>query len=83
MTRESIKEYLRQIESAGEDSLASRWSPEVLCDLIDMVTDDDLMGMVSQRTCKNCKLNKNADCEVFDTGLSVDDDFGCNEWVKI
>lgn len=62
MTRESIKEFLMQIELA--DSPNNRWKPEILCEMIDNCTDKDLLGLMTSkiyddfesRTCESCKF---------------------------
>ena len=54
MTRASIKEFLMQITQADKDTLASRWMPEILCEMIDNTTDEDLLGLLEHRVCENC-----------------------------
>lgn len=49
MTRETLKEYLMQIHP-------HRWQPEILCELIDVMTDKDILGLLSTNfKCCNCK----------------------------
>ena len=79
MTRESLKAYYMQIvPENGEDTLASRWRPDILCEQVDLIFDE-----FENRTCDNCKWLKSEVCCNDESPLCADfvsDDFGCNKF---
>jgi len=91
MTRDSLKVYLMQI-TQSDDPVASRWDPNILCEMIDIVHDEDILGLIkTPRICSNCKfskLDKNKDLHCI-KGITTEPsktcilaDFGCIYWDK-
>jgi len=86
MTRESLKAYYMQIvPENGEDTLASRWRPDILCEQVDLIFD-----YFENRTCENCKWYHDNCCtnRSFYTSnktsvyIQVYEDFGCNRFER-
>lgn len=49
MNREELKSFLSQIKP-------DRWDCDILCEMIDNLTDEDIMGLLSEnRSCMTCK----------------------------
>lgn len=85
MTRETVKDYLRQIENENENTefLSNRWKPEILCDLIDVMSDEDVLGLLNvKRICENCTHKE--ECQIFSivNGCVERKDFGCTDFER-
>ena len=51
MTKETLKEYISQIKP-------DRWDCDILCELIDVVTDEDLIEMLEKKVISLEKAEK-------------------------
>ena len=72
------------VPKSGEDTLSSRWRPDILCEQVDLIFD-----YFESKTCSNCKH-----CEYLETKQSymcisnecnakwITLDFGCNRFSK-
>jgi len=88
MTRESLKAYYMQIvPENGEDTLASRWRPDILSEQVDLIFD-----YFESRTCENC-IHISTKCDIFKNnykyiletrGLEISKNkFTCGLWESI
>ena len=49
MTKKTLKNFLLQIKP-------DRWDCDILCEMIDNLTDEDIMGLLSENiSCDGCK----------------------------
>ena len=94
MTRETLKDFLIQIEEAPSPS--NRWKPDLVCEMVDKIYDD-----FESRTCENCKHSYSSsivnpthcsevtfpyfnevDAEWEDMSMEITKDFGCNKFER-